>query len=165
MEAEEPGAGRVTLRRLVPEDAGALFAAIGNAETYAALDIDPPGSADQIRAQITRQNAGPPGGGALWLNWAVRVEGVVAGFVQATVTGEEADFAYVLGAGFWRRGIGRRAARLAMAELAARHGVTRLIADTDRDNAASQALLKRLGFRRTHREGRDVHFRHDGPLP
>ncbi|MGZ9810625.1 GNAT family N-acetyltransferase [Pseudoroseicyclus sp. H15] len=161
---QEETAGRVELRPLVPGDAEGLFAAIGNEATYAALDLPPPARADVLRAQITRQQAGPPDGGATWLNWAVRVDCVVAGFVQATVTGEEADLAYVLGAAFWRQGLGERASRIAMAELAARHGVTRLIADTDEDNRASQALLARLGFVFDRQEGRDLHYRHDGPL-
>ncbi|WP_373356708.1 GNAT family N-acetyltransferase [Pseudoroseicyclus sp. CXY001] len=149
----------VRLRRMTLGDAEALHAAIGNAETYAPVHIPPPESVDVLRARIARQFSGPGDGAALWLNWCVLAEGAVTGFVQATVTGEEASLAYVLGHRHWGRGIGLAATRLAIAELVARYGVTRLIADTDEANLASQALLARLGFTFDRRDGRDLHYR------
>lgn len=52
------------------------------------------------------------------------------------------------------RGQGYAAEALAaLLHLAARHGVTRVVADTDEDNIASQRTLERAGFRRSGAHG------------
>jgi [ribosomal protein S5]-alanine N-acetyltransferase len=90
-----------------------------------------------------------PDGREHWLNWVIRTDGGgVAGYVQATVEmGGTAEIAYVLGSAHQRRGYGFVAVSAMLDELAASYGVTRVVATLDPDNAASLALLRKLGFR------------------
>ena len=96
------------------------------------------------------------------MNWTVFHGESIVGSTQATIeTNGSAGIAYVLSSTVWGKGVAQRAAELTMAELASRHGVSHLRADTESGNLPSQNLLHRLGFCETHRKGRDIFYARD----
>ncbi|RYE08713.1 MAG: N-acetyltransferase [Hyphomicrobiales bacterium] len=140
----------ITLEPQVAAHASGLFAVIRDPDLYTYIDDKEPVSEAALRQRLARlESRQSPDGSEHWLNWVVRAaDGQIAGYVQATVTPDHAaEIAYVLGKAFWRHGIGTIACRLMIGELRARYGVTRLTATLDPANAASVALLHRLGLR------------------
>jgi len=95
-----------------------------------------------LRARYERQVAGRSRG---WRNWVVRLDGVAAGYVQATVSGRSAELAWVVGEGFRGRGIASEAAGLALG-LLRDDGVERFFAHIDPANAASEGVARRVGM-------------------
>ena len=80
-----------------------------------------------------------------WLNWAVRADGAAIGYVQATVLGDAADVAWVIGTAFQGRGYAREAAAALVAWLR-EQGVTTISANIHPDHAASGAVARHVGL-------------------
>jgi RimJ/RimL family protein N-acetyltransferase len=64
------------------------------------------------------------------------------------------EIGFLLAPDVWGRGLGREAATAVLARGFAVHRLDRAVADVDPRNAASLALLARLGFRETGRAAR-----------
>lgn len=130
--------------------AQALFAILHDPGVYDFLDDEPPASVEALAERLTRLEARrSPDGAAQWLNWIIKVDGDVAGYVQATVTGDRALVAYVLGSRHWGRGLAAAATTLMLEALAESYRVSRAVATVDAGNLRSIRLLERLGFQQT----------------
>jgi RimJ/RimL family protein N-acetyltransferase len=108
-----------------------------------------PTSIEWLTERLARlESRRSPDGAQQWLNWVIRIPtNELVGYVQATVHADgRADIAYVLSSAHWGRGIASRAVAAMIAELAERHGVTRLLAILKRENLRSLRLLERLRF-------------------
>ena len=86
------------------------------------------------------------------LQWAIarRADDLVIGHVSLFAlhpAHERAELGYALGAAHWRQGLAREALALALDHAFGTLGLRRVEADVDPRNAASVALLERLGFR------------------
>ncbi len=139
----------VTLEPQVAAHAAELFAAIGDPALYLYIDQAAPASEAALGERLGKlESRLSPDGIEHWLNWVVRnASGEVVGYVQATVyPTHEAEIAYVLGKTHWRRGYAYAACRAMIDELQMSYGVTCLIATLDPQNAASLALLEKLGL-------------------
>ncbi len=139
----------VTLEPQMAAHARELFAVLADPDLYVFTDDKQPASEAVLRQRLARlESRRSPDGAQGWLNWVVRNDsGAVIGYVQATLEpNHEAEIAYVLGRAFWRRGHGFAACSTMLAELAANYGVTRVTATLDQANAASLALLRKLGL-------------------
>ena len=138
-----------------------LFLALQDERIYEFLDEVPPKSIDAVRAVIERRQKGAPrSSGETWLNWTVFEDDVVVGYTQATLRQDgTASLAYVLSPNVWGRSVAYTACVLTLAELEAFRSITELIADTEKQNIRSQALLERLGFIRDHEDEHDVYFK------
>jgi ribosomal-protein-alanine N-acetyltransferase len=140
----------VTLEPQVAGHAAELFAVLDDAEVFRYIDaVYRPVSEDALRRRLARlESRKSPDGTEHWLNWVVRNgAGIVVGYVQATVfPAGTAEVAYVLGREHWRKGYGVAAVSAMLADLVETYGVTRALATLDPDNAASLALLTRMGF-------------------
>jgi RimJ/RimL family protein N-acetyltransferase len=77
------------------------------------------------------------------LNWIVRAGADAVGYVQATVEGEAADVAWVIGTAHQGRGYAREAAAAMVAWLRAQ-GVRRIAANIHPEHAASIAIARHL---------------------
>ncbi len=137
-----------------------IFAALQAEEIYAFLNGGPPATVEEVHQRIARQNRGPQdGSGARWLNWVVFVDNAVAGYTQATIDADgTATLAYVLSSTFWGRSIGYEACCQTLLALNDMAGVRRVIADTERGNLRSKALLTRLGFRLIRETATDAYY-------
>jgi len=124
---------------------------VGHAEEMAPLVDDvrlhgfiggEPLSFEALRERYARLVAGVSEG---WLNWVVRRDGQVVGTVQATVDGDSADVAWVVGVAHQGRGYAGEAA-LGMVEWLWRNGIREVAAYVHPEHHASAAVAKRVGL-------------------
>lgn len=131
-------------------DAVELYPVLDDPALYVFTDDKSPTSEDALADRLARlESRRSPDGAQQWLNWVIRTsDGDVVGYVQATVQPEvqTAEIAYVVGRSFWRRGYATIACKLMLAELREGYGVRTAVATLDPQNAASLALLRKLGF-------------------
>jgi RimJ/RimL family protein N-acetyltransferase len=111
-------------------------------------------TAGQLEARYRAQVTGSPDPGQVWHNWIIRENGDAVGFVQATVTDDEAEVAWVVGVPWQGRGVAREAAS-AMCDWLAGLGVNRLLAHIHPDNIASARVASALGMGSTGRMDED----------
>lgn len=150
--AEPIETDQVVLSPLAVEDAEQMAAVLAGPELYTFTGGTPP-TVDELRGRYRRQVVGcSPDGTQLWRNWIVRPAGSeqAVGYVQATVAGDHssADIAWVIGSAWQGRGYATTAAAAMVAWLR-RRGVERFRATIHPDNAASNAVARRLGLRPT----------------
>lgn len=162
MEAETIGTRRLTLLPLAP----------GHAEEMAEVLADPrlhefiggvPLSSDRLRVRYERLVAGPEEPGVFWCNWVVRLDSAdrLAGTVQATVTGERAEVAWVVGTAWQGQGLAKEAARGLVGWLH-RKGVTTLVAHVHPEHLASAAVAAAVGLVPTaERQDGEIRWRSD----
>ncbi|MEU4831657.1 GNAT family N-acetyltransferase [Streptosporangium sp. NPDC023615] len=147
MDAEPMRTARLTLEPLAVRHAAEMAEVLGNP----ALHIFTGGSPDtpeRLRDRYARLVAGPPAGHAeSWLNWVIRLDGPdrLVGYVQATVTGDRASVAWVVGTAWQGRGIAGEAA-VALVHRLRERGVTVVVAAVHPDHAASAAVARRAGL-------------------
>lgn len=131
-----------------------MFEVLRDPLIYPYLDFPPPPSLEHVQrvyAQLEHRRS--PDGREIWLNWIV-IRDAPIGFVQATIRGEDADVAYVLGSAHWGHGYAFEAMTAMLEHLAASYGVRRFFATVEEENERSIRLLERLGFRPA--EGREL---------
>ena len=139
----------IVLEPQTARDAAELFPVLDDPALYVFTDDKGPASEEALTQRLARlESRRSPDGSQQWLNWVVRTsDGDVAGYVQATVRPDrEAEIAYMLGQLFWRHGYAAAACTLMLAELRDGYGVRHVVATLDPQNAASLALLRKLGF-------------------
>lgn len=135
---------RLQLRPLRIEDAEALYPTLSDAELMTWWSRAPLGSVEEVRSYFARHDDA-------WRCWAIILAGedTAIGWVAAGEKrqGGVTELGYILAREHWGRGIAREAVSAVIDQLFA-EGQRRVFADTDPENAASIALLERLGFRR-----------------
>jgi [ribosomal protein S5]-alanine N-acetyltransferase len=139
----------LVLEPLTVAHAAQMFALLSEPELYRYLGYGPPPSLEHVQTVYGKLEARwSPDGTEQWLNWVIREPGgELAGFVQATVESSgRAWVAYVLGRERWGRGYATLATRCMMQHLQSDYGVTHYLATVEQSNAASIAVLARLGF-------------------
>ncbi len=144
---------KVSLEPFHRSHAVALFAALQDPALYAFIDDSPPTDLVAYTARCARlENTYAPNGHDRWLNWAVRLDDTIVGYVQATVYPTEnaptcaAEIAYALHSASLGRGIATRATQQ-MIEILERDLCVATIWVTIRNtNLRSIALAQRLGF-------------------
>jgi ribosomal-protein-alanine N-acetyltransferase len=139
----------VTLEPQLASHAAELYPVISDPSLYEFIDNKEPASEAALRDRLQRlESRLSPDGTEHWLNWVVRnAAGEVVGYVQATVTPDHsAEIAYVFGRAHWRQGYAYAACTAMIGQLRDSYGVTRLTATLDPQNAASLALLTKLGI-------------------
>lgn len=117
-----------------------------------------PSSPEALLARYERLVAGPPDPAERWLNWVIhlRDEHRLAGTVQATVTGQTAEIAWVVGTPWQGRGIAREAAR-GLVDWLDTQPVRVVVAHIHPDHHASAAVATSAGLTATDQW-------HDGEL-
>src|SRR5690242_3505133 len=141
--------GGLTLEPQVAAHAAELYAILDDAGLYICTDDKGPASLEALTERLRGlESRTSPDGTERWLNWVVRnAVNLVVGYVQATVRPRgEAEIAYVFGRSYWGRGFATRACALMLEALMDDYAVTQATATLDPQNAASLALLRRLGF-------------------
>lgn len=142
---------RLTLEPIVPAHATALFDGHADERMWA---YEPrshrAASVGELERRFARYaSRHSPDGAEVWLNYAVRITGgEYVGSVQATIAGESAMVGYTVFADHWRQGFGKEACARLVRFLFEDCGVRRIRATVDTENAASVALLERVGFHR-----------------
>jgi ribosomal-protein-alanine N-acetyltransferase len=144
---------RLRLEPIRQHHADALYDGIRDPSLYTYETDEPQRSLRALRTRYARLEPGrSPNEDEHWLNWVpvVRENDRAIGFVQATVADDltYASIGYAIVAEFQRRGYGAEAVG-AMSDHLIASGVAVLHAVIDVRNAASVALVERLGFERT----------------
>jgi ribosomal-protein-alanine N-acetyltransferase len=162
------GHGGVLLRPLDGEDARVVFQLFSDPAIVRFMSIPrltTPADAQEFIASIDRDFVS----GSLY-QWGIELDGSLVGTctlaaIDRTLSQAEVGFAVL--PQLWGRRIASQAVPLMMEFAFKRLGLARLEAQTDAANAASIALLAKLGFeRKTHHEGNEAHevlwVRHKG---
>lgn len=126
--------------RYAEEMAGVLAAP----ELYGFTGGEPP-SVQELTERYGRQVKGSGRPGEDWLNWVISLDGVLVGYVQATVT-DVAEVAWVVGKDWHRRGIATEAAVGLVRWLG---DDRKVVAHVHPEHAASQAVAEAAGLSRT----------------
>ncbi len=137
---------RLSLRRVVPDDAATLFALVDDAAVMRFLDWPRPRSAAETRAHLE----------AVDLRWAQGLEhqflalrkadGAALGTLAFRPRGHAADFGYVFGRAHWGQGHASEAAQLLAGWLRRQPSLLRVWATCDVDNTASARVLEKAGL-------------------
>ena len=142
---------RLRLEPLRESHAADLFELLSDPAMYRYVPQQPPESAAKLAERYkfleTRRS---PDGKEAWLNWVARLksDGACIGIVQVTLPSDgRAQLAYEVGVPYWRRGFATEACTRVI-EVLFEHGASEVRAELDTRNAASIALLERLGFSR-----------------
>ncbi|MDE2899806.1 MAG: GNAT family N-acetyltransferase [Chloroflexota bacterium] len=140
---------RLGLTPMVQADAPDLFALPKEPSLHEFSTDPPPASADDVRERIrgweTRRS---PTSDELWLNWTLRLGqgGLAVGYVQATVSDDAAELAWVIGAPFQRQGYATEAAQCVAAWILGYFQVAELRASIPLGHTASQRVAAHLGL-------------------
>ena len=145
------------LEPLEERHADALFEGLSDKLIYRFVDEEPPRSLAALRERYRMlQQRRSPDGSETWLNWAIwSLTGeAYLGYVQATIKSHRsASIAYVIFPDAWGKGVATEAVSSMMRELVRGYGVHDFAATVDERNAASIALLRRLGFKASEGDG------------
>ncbi len=143
------GLPEIDLEPLRPDHASAMFAGLADAAGYRFLPVEPPVSLEALRSRYDRLAAGAPSGsGERWLNWVIRnrASGALVGYSQATIRCQAAEIGYHIFPRAWRHGFATAALRATVEVLFGSTSIDEVHALVDTRNAASVALLSKLGF-------------------
>ncbi|MFJ2832023.1 GNAT family N-acetyltransferase [Streptomyces sp. NPDC087263] len=140
----------------------ALPLRIEHAEEMAQVLADPalhafiggrPATPDALRSRYERLVAGSPDPAVTWWNWVLRrrEDGCLVGTVQATVTGDVAEIAWVLGTPWQGRGFAVEAARGLVDRLGRQPRIRVVVAHIHPGHRASAAVAGAAGLTPTDR--------------
>jgi RimJ/RimL family protein N-acetyltransferase len=137
---------RLALARLRLSDAREMQTVLAEPALYRFTGGSPP-SLEQLEQRYRAQIAGPDAPDVSWHNWIVRLraEGPAVGFVQATVTRDTADVAWLIGVPWQRQRIAVEAAS-AVCDWLSTQGVRRLTAHIHPDHVASAKVARQIGM-------------------
>ena len=135
---------RLLLEPLSVEDAPEMVVVLADPELHT-FTGDEPRELVALTDVYARLEAGCPSDDEIWHNWILRSEGSAIGFVQATVVGEEAELAWVVGVNWQRQGFAKEGAK-AVADWLRSTGVTEFRADIHPQHEASQRVAQSLGL-------------------
>lgn len=140
---------RLDLLPLRAVDAAEMVGVLSNSDLYSFIGGGPPSLVD-LESHYTAQIAGPSSGEEVWHNWIVRPNdtGMAVGYVQATVTGDSSDVAWVIGVEWQGQGFASEAAA-AMCNWLATQGVESFSAHIHPGHIASQRVAESLGMEAT----------------
>ncbi|HEY4023741.1 MAG TPA: GNAT family N-acetyltransferase [Pseudonocardiaceae bacterium] len=142
---------RLTLRPLDVEHADELAGVLDDPVLHTFIGGRPE-TADELRARYARWTAGSPDPKVRWVNWAIRLGSAdrLVGTVQATIEGDRAEVAWVVGTDWQGRGIATEAAR-GLLDWLRQEGVRTVLAHVHPENIASARVARAVGLRLTDR--------------
>jgi RimJ/RimL family protein N-acetyltransferase len=139
---------RLRLRRARPDDLDALHTILSDERAMRHWSTAPHADLEQTRSWLADMIGAPP---AQSDDFIVEHQGRVIGKAGCWRLPE---VGFLLAPDVWGQGFGREAMSAVIDHIFAAHAVPALHADVDPNNAASLALLVRLGFRETGRAER-----------
>lgn len=136
---------RLHLEPIAPADVDELFPLLDDQGLHTFIGGEPK-TRDELESWLVFVAPGrSPSGAEIWCNWIVRSreDDRAVGTVQATVVGDEASLAWVIGTAWQGRGLAKEAAAAVAAWVRAR-GVTTLRAAIHPQHDASAAVARSL---------------------
>ncbi|MCX4591787.1 GNAT family N-acetyltransferase [Streptomyces sp. NBC_01549] len=143
---------RLGLLPLRVEHAGEMAEVLSDPALHAFIG-GAPATPEALRSRYERLVAGSPDPAVVWCNWVLRLreEGCLVGTVQATVTGEVAEIAWVVGTPWQGRGFAGEAARGLVGRLGEEAGIRTVVAHIHPGHRASAAVAAAAGLSPTDR--------------
>ncbi|MFD9704208.1 GNAT family N-acetyltransferase [Lentzea sp. NPDC059081] len=143
------GTERLELVPLRPEHADEMAEVLADPALHTFIGGTPLSPRD-LRTRYERLAAGSPDPAQRWLNWVVRLraEHRLTGTVQATITGDTAEIAWVVGTPWQGRGIASEAARGLVGWLGTQ-AVRTVVAHIHPEHHASAAVAASAGLTST----------------
>lgn len=138
---------RLSLTPLEVADAAEMVGVLSDPTLYSFIGGAPPTLAE-LEELYRRQCAGDPDGRETWRNWILRLDGAAIGYVQATVNGDSAELAWVVGVPWQGSGYATEAS-LAVRDWLAAAGVVKFSAHIHPDHRTSHAIATTLGLQPT----------------
>lgn len=135
---------RLSLVPLRGTDCHEMAAVLSDPSLYVFTGGEPP-SVAELEERYTFQVAGSPRPGEVWHNWIVRLDDVAIGYVQATVVGDSAELAWVIGVPWQGRGYASEASA-AMCDWLKLGGVSKLEAHIHPAHETSAGVARKLGL-------------------
>src|SRR5206468_787151 len=129
------------------EYAESMAEVLSDPALYTFTGGEPP-SVAALEARYRRQLAGPGRPDEQWLNWVIKYDDTLIGYVQATVIDRTAEIAWVIGTAWQGRGFAKEAAQGVVTWLRAQT-IGRIIAHVHPDHTASAAVAAAIGLART----------------
>ncbi|WP_405583110.1 GNAT family N-acetyltransferase [Streptomyces sp. NBC_01092] len=144
--AEPIAADRLDLLPLRVEHAEEMAVALSDPALHRFIGGTPL-SPDALRTRYERLVSGPPVPAVSWCNWALwlRAESCLVGTIQATITVDGAEIAWVIGTPWQRRGFASEAARALVAWLS-RGAVHTVLAHIHPAHHASASVATAAGL-------------------
>jgi len=139
---------RLRLRPARPDDLAALHAVLSEPRAMRYWSTPPHADLEETRAWLAKMVEAPPGESC---DFVIERDGAVIGKAGCWRVPE---VGYILHPDHWGQGLATEALSAVIAHAFAHYPAEALKADVDPRNAASLALLARLGFRETHRAAR-----------
>lgn len=143
---------RLILEPLRERHARELYPLLHDPRIFRYMPEEPPISAEALAVRYRLwEHRASPNGCERWLNWVVRLasNAQAIGLLQATIPATApALIAYMLVPAYWGQGLASEGVERIVKLLFDDYGVKRIGALIDTRNAASIALVERLGFRR-----------------
>jgi len=137
---------RLVLTPLALADAPDMAEVLSDPVLYTHTGGSPP-TLEELTSRYRRQLDGPWPDGQVWLNWVVRLPSEEAiGYVQATVTEQGADLAWVISTDHQRQGYASEATR-GVAEWLGRHSIDRLTAHVAPGHTGSERVATHVGMK------------------
>jgi RimJ/RimL family protein N-acetyltransferase len=138
---------RLDLHPLRPADADALFPVLNDERLHGFIGGRPLTLAALRRRYRALASGRSPDGREAWLNWTVRLraDGSPIGTLQASVSGDVAEVAWVVGVAWQGCGYASEAARALVGWLRLK-GVIIIRAAIHPEHVASQAVARRAGL-------------------
>lgn len=128
--------------------AAAMYPLLNERRLYHYTGGEPPGSEADVEAWFSAlESRQSPDGLEHWLTWIVHQQdsAVAVGYVQATVSGADADIAWLLGVGWQGQGFAREASS-ALVSWLLDNGVAAITAHVHPDHLASQGVARAAGL-------------------
>ena len=134
---------------MVQDDALDLFALLRDPALHEFSTSPPPAHRDEVQERIRRWEARrSPTGDELWLNWTLRLKqnALAVGYIQATVTDDAGELAWVIGAPYQRQGYATEAGQCVATWMLDYFKVAELRASIHPDHIASQRVATNVGL-------------------
>lgn len=146
---------RLVLTPLRVTDASEMIAVLADAGLYQFTGGHPP-DLEELESRYRAQVIGPPREDEAWHNWILRVvkPEIAIGFVQATVIGDSAELAWVVGTSWQHQGFATEGAR-AMCEWLTAEGIGEFTAHIHPDHVVSGKVATAIGLLATDDVDRD----------
>jgi RimJ/RimL family protein N-acetyltransferase len=135
---------RLAMRPQVPDDADALFEAYSDAELMTYWSSGPHTDIAQTRTYLTNRFDRDD-----WRGWSICLKGddrAIGTLAAGVRRNGVVEIGYMVVRRLWGQGYAREGVTRLLDLLFLEEGRRRVIADTDPDNAPSNALVKSLGF-------------------
>lgn len=137
---------RLVLTPLRVTDATEMVGVLADADLYRFTGANPP-DLEELESRYRAQVIGPARQDEAWHNWILRLAParIAIGFVQATVIGDSAELAWVVGTNWQNQGFATEAAK-AMREWLTAEGIGEFTAHIHPDHAVSEKVAAAIGL-------------------